>query len=63
LVQTKCVLSVDSSVPLMFIYPPLLHYRAVADTWWHKVIDVCICVFGVVATVYNTLETTRGWLF
>lgn len=54
---------IDNSVPLMFIYPPLLHYRACADTWWQKVIDVCIFVFGIVATVYNTMETTKGWLF
>jgi solute carrier family 36 (proton-coupled amino acid transporter) len=47
----------------MFIYPPLLHYRACAHSWWQKVIDVCIFVFGIVATVYNTMETTRGWLF
>jgi len=54
---------VNCSVPLMFIYPPLLHYRACADSWWQKVIDVCICIFGMVATVYNTMETTKGWLY
>lgn len=53
----------DRSVPLMFIYPPMLHYRGSADALWEKVIDVGICLFGIVATIYNTMETTRGWLY
>jgi len=47
----------------MFIYPPILHYKACAKSWVQKVIDVCICLFGITATIYNTIETTKGWLF
>ncbi|PMD43773.1 hypothetical protein L207DRAFT_387516, partial [Hyaloscypha variabilis F] len=33
-------------VPLVYIYPPMLHFKAVAKTKIHKAADVPLCIFG-----------------
>ncbi|KAL8707906.1 MAG: hypothetical protein Q9220_007126 [cf. Caloplaca sp. 1 TL-2023] len=33
-------------LPLVYVYPALLHFRAVAQTRWQQVIDVILCLFG-----------------
>ncbi|KAK7736682.1 hypothetical protein SLS53_006889 [Cytospora paraplurivora] len=44
-------------VPLVYVYPPFLHYRAVAQTKKEKVADVVLIVLGVVGMVYTTAIT------
>lgn len=44
-------------VPLVYIYPPLLHYMGVAQTRWEKVGDVALIVLGVVGMIYTTAIT------
>ncbi|QDS67770.1 hypothetical protein FKW77_006411 [Venturia effusa] len=44
-------------VPLVYIYPPLLHYMGVAQTRWEKVGDVALMVLGVVGMIYTTAIT------
>ncbi|KAL2751992.1 hypothetical protein ACRALDRAFT_1066099 [Sodiomyces alcalophilus JCM 7366] len=41
-------------VPLVYIYPPYLHYKAVAVTRKEKVLDVGLMVLGLVGMVYTT---------
>ncbi|WPH00258.1 vacuolar amino acid transporter 3 [Acrodontium crateriforme] len=48
-------------VPLVYIYPPLLHYRAVAQTKVEKAIDIAVMVVGVIAMVYTTAVTLSQW--
>ena len=48
-------------VPLVYIYPPLLHLKAVAKTRWQRVLDYCVFVFGVVGCAYTTALTIRLW--
>lgn len=47
------------SVPLSYIYPPMLHYKARADTLLKKVADIAMIVFGVVTAVYTTVQTVK----
>lgn len=44
-------------VPLVYCYPPFLHYRAVAQTKREKVLDVALMVLGAVGMVYTTAVT------
>ncbi|RAL68101.1 hypothetical protein DID88_008817 [Monilinia fructigena] len=44
-------------IPLVFIYPPMLHYRGVAKTRFRKGADILLCVFGLVVMVYTTALT------
>ena len=48
-------------IPLVYIYPPLLHYRALARNGWVKAGDVAMMVVGVVAMVYTTFVTVSQW--
>lgn len=44
-------------VPLVYVYPPFLHYRAVAQTRKEKALDVALMVLGAVGMVYTTAVT------
>ncbi|KIW19500.1 hypothetical protein PV08_00072 [Exophiala spinifera] len=44
-------------VPLVYIYPPLLHYRGVAQTPWAKIGDVALMALGTVCMIYTTIIT------
>ncbi|KAG8213253.1 amino acid transporter [Butyriboletus roseoflavus] len=54
-------------VPLCFVYPAMLHYKAVAKTPMEKTIDILLCVFGLAAMIFTTTQTikeschTRVW--
>ncbi|KAG9234189.1 transmembrane amino acid transporter protein-domain-containing protein [Amylocarpus encephaloides] len=48
-------------VPLVYIYPPMLHFRGVAKTTFRKVSDVLLCVFGVLVMGYTTALTLKSW--
>jgi len=57
------VLSCGVSVPLCYIYPPMLHYKACARTRKQKVADIVMIVFGLLAALYTTIQTVRVRLF
>jgi proton-coupled amino acid transporter len=44
-------------VPLCYVYPAMLHYKACARTWKQKAADIALGVFGVVAAIYTTFQT------
>ncbi|KAH9998794.1 transmembrane amino acid transporter protein-domain-containing protein [Russula compacta] len=44
-------------VPLCFVYPAMLHYKACAHTWRQKAADIALGVFGVAAAFYTTVQT------
>ena len=48
-------------VPLVYVYPPLLHLKAVSRTTWARVADYAVCVFGVVGCAYTTVLTIQQW--
>ncbi|KAI8657739.1 Aa-trans domain-containing protein [Fusarium keratoplasticum] len=48
-------------IPLVYIYPPMLHYKAVARNKFWKWSDMILCVFGFVAMAYATSLTVLSW--
>lgn len=44
-------------VPLVYIYPPLLHYKGVAEGRWEKTGDIMLITLGVVGMAYTTVVT------
>lgn len=49
-------------VPLVYIYPPYLHLKGVAETRLEKVFDIFLMTVGVVAMVYSTVVTVSQWV-
>ncbi|KAF3069022.1 Vacuolar amino acid transporter 3 [Daldinia childiae] len=48
-------------IPLVYIYPPLLHYKGVARSRTRKVTDILLCIFGFIAMAYTTSLTVISW--
>lgn len=44
-------------VPLVYIYPPILHYKGVARGKWEKGGDVVLAVLGLACMIYTTCIT------
>jgi proton-coupled amino acid transporter len=49
-------------VPLVFIYPPLLHLKGVSQTRAQKGADVALAIFGVLAMIYTTATSISSWV-
>lgn len=49
-------------VPLVYIYPALLHYVGAAENWREKALDVVLMAVGLIAMVYTTLVTVYQWI-
>ncbi|PGH05399.1 solute carrier family 36 (proton-coupled amino acid transporter) [Blastomyces parvus] len=48
-------------VPLVYVYPPMLHLKAVSTTTRQKYLDMGLAVFGVIGCVYTTALTVSNW--
>jgi proton-coupled amino acid transporter len=48
-------------VPLVYIYPPYLHWKGVAENKYMKLGDLVLMVVGLVAMVYTTAVTITRW--
>ena len=49
-------------VPLVYVYPPLMHMRVVAKSWLRKASDVVLVVFGFAIMGYTTTLTINSWV-
>ena len=49
-------------VPLVYIYPALLHYKGVAESRWTKTGDIIMMAVGFAAMVYSTVITLWSWV-
>lgn len=49
-------------IPLVYIYPPMMHYRAVATKTWQKITSVLLVIFGVAMMSYTTALTIIAWV-
>ncbi|WFD27254.1 hypothetical protein MNAN1_002250 [Malassezia nana] len=49
-------------VPLCFVYPPLLHFRACATTRRAKMLDMALLVFGVSCVLFAGSQTLNAML-
>ncbi|KAH6840905.1 transmembrane amino acid transporter protein-domain-containing protein [Chaetomium sp. MPI-CAGE-AT-0009] len=48
-------------IPLVYIYPPMLHYKGVAKSALRRWSDILLCVFGFIAMAYTTSLTVMSW--
>ncbi|KAJ2712743.1 hypothetical protein H4R19_002598 [Coemansia spiralis] len=48
-------------LPLSFLYPVMLHYRALADTWWVRAKDLVLAAVALVGLVYVTFISIDTW--
>ncbi|KLJ07989.1 hypothetical protein EMPG_09986 [Blastomyces silverae] len=48
-------------VPLVYVYPPMLHLKAVSTTARQKYADIGLAIFGVIGCVYTTSLTVSNW--
>ncbi|CAE6423496.1 unnamed protein product [Rhizoctonia solani] len=46
-------------VPLCFVYPAMLHYKAVAKTRFQKGSDIALMIFGMAAAIYTSIQTIK----
>lgn len=46
-------------VPLCYVYPAMLHYKACAHTRRQKIADIALMIFGTVAAAYTTIQTVN----
>ncbi|SCV99525.1 LAFE_0A05072g1_1 [Lachancea fermentati] len=52
-------------IPLIYIYPPLLHYKAFSHggaSKLHLVLDQLIAWFGVLVLIYTSYQAVRLWI-
>ena len=48
-------------MPLCYVYPAMLHYKAAAFTRKQKIADIAMMVFGIIACVFTTAQTLKVW--
>jgi len=46
-------------VPLCYVYPAMLHYKACARTRREKLADIALMIFGLIAAAYTTFQTVK----
>ncbi|CAN6650390.1 vacuolar amino acid transporter 3 [Trichomonascus vanleenenianus] len=49
-------------IPLVYIYPPLLHLKACARSVFWRGIDIALVVLGFGAMIYTTAGTLQTWV-
>ncbi|KAJ2557018.1 hypothetical protein EV175_001613 [Coemansia sp. RSA 1933] len=48
-------------VPIAFIYPPLFHLKAIAQTRWERFRDSFLACFGIIVCLYVTYGAVSRW--
>ncbi|KAE8383032.1 transmembrane amino acid transporter protein-domain-containing protein [Aspergillus bertholletiae] len=49
-------------VPLIYVYPPLLHLKACAHSRKQQIADIALTIFGVISCIYTTSLTLANWV-
>lgn len=49
-------------VPLVYIYPPLLHMKVVASKSFAWYLDLILLVFGTCVMIYTSISTIQSWI-
>ncbi|KAJ2453416.1 hypothetical protein EV183_002273 [Coemansia sp. RSA 2336] len=55
------IVGAAACLPLSFLYPVMLHYRALADTWWVRLKDLVLTVVALFGLVYVTFISIETW--
>lgn len=48
-------------IPLVYIYPPLIHRGAHPDRFWQRILDLMITAFGLGMMAYTSVLTIASW--
>ncbi|KAJ5480835.1 hypothetical protein N7539_006729 [Penicillium diatomitis] len=48
-------------VPLIYVYPPLLHLRACAQSKRQAIADITLAILGAICCIYTTALTIQSW--
>ncbi|KAB8336961.1 hypothetical protein FH972_021265 [Carpinus fangiana] len=49
-------------IPLVYIYPTMIHQKGVAEKRWQRVVDWALCAFGFILMAYTTVLTVVSWI-
>ncbi|CAM9020485.1 unnamed protein product [Wickerhamomyces anomalus] len=49
-------------IPLIYVYPPLLHYKLSANTFWSKAADIAVTALGFSMMIYTSGQTILDWI-
>ncbi|TQB75574.1 neutral amino acid transporter [Monascus purpureus] len=49
-------------VPLIYVYPPLLHLKACSQSRKQQIADIVLVIFGVISCIYTTALTISNWV-
>ncbi len=49
-------------IPLIYIFPPLLHYKSCATGFWSKLSDIVIFFLGIGMMIGTTFQTLSSWI-
>ncbi|KAJ1729666.1 hypothetical protein LPJ61_003408 [Coemansia biformis] len=55
------IVGAAACLPLSFLYPAMLHYRALADTWWVRAKDLVLAAVALLGLVYVTFISINTW--
>ncbi|KAJ2766502.1 hypothetical protein IWQ57_004333, partial [Coemansia nantahalensis] len=55
------IVGAAACLPLSFLYPVMLHYRALADTWWQRAKDLVLVAVALAGLVYVTFISIDTW--
>ncbi|KTW27470.1 uncharacterized protein T551_02969 [Pneumocystis jirovecii RU7] len=47
-------------IPLVYMYPSLLHLKVCAKQTWSKICDISVCLIGAFAMIYVTIVTIQS---
>lgn len=48
-------------IPLIYIYPPLFHYKVFQDNKLHRTVDLALLTFGISVMIYTSWQTLLLW--
>lgn len=49
-------------IPLVYVYPPLLHLKSCAKSTIAKLADIALFIFGLASMIYTTYGTVASWM-
>ncbi|OXV10931.1 hypothetical protein Egran_01308 [Elaphomyces granulatus] len=49
-------------VPLVYVYPPLLHLKACSQSRWQRIADIALICLGIIGCTYTTTLTLYNWV-
>ncbi|KAJ2776625.1 hypothetical protein H4R18_005579 [Coemansia javaensis] len=55
------IVGAAACLPLSFLYPVMLHYRALATTWWARLKDLVLVAVALAGLVYVTYISIDTW--